>query len=102
LSHELISSTFEEGLVDNGLAQGRLEQAHSELNADRLFNRDGLWDGGLIGAVRSKKEQQGSEDNRTHADPHDDIDGVVTARHNNLLSAMGNQAPGVLAARVID
>jgi hypothetical protein len=40
------------------LAQGRLERGHPELiKADRLFNRDRLWDGYLIGAVRGKKEE---------------------------------------------
>src|SRR6185503_10622531 len=86
LDHKLIAPAFEERLIDNGLTQGRLEQGHSELNAGGLFNRNGLWDGCLIGAVCSKKEQQGSEDNRTHADSHYDVDGVVTVRHNDLLS----------------
>lgn len=99
LAHELIGAAFEERLVDNGLAQGRLEHGHSELNADRLFNRDELWDGYLIGAVHSKKEQQGSEDNRTHANPRDDVDGVVTVRHNDLLSTAGNHARNKRATR---
>src|SRR6267143_1278428 len=94
LGHDLIGAAFEERLIDNGLAKGRLEQGYSELNADRLFNRDGLWDGCLIGAVRSNKEQKCSEDNRTHADPHDDVDGVVAVRHNDLLSTAGNSARG--------
>jgi hypothetical protein len=66
----------------------------SEFSADRLFNRNGLWDRGLIGAIRSKKEQQGSEDNRTHADLRDDVDGVVAMRHSDLLWTAGNQAHG--------
>jgi hypothetical protein len=99
LGHGLIGAAFEERLVDNGLAKGRLEQGHSELNADRLFNREGLWDGCLKRAVRSNKEQQCSEDNRTHAEPHDNVDGVVAVRHNDLLSTADNQAHGKRATR---
>ena len=65
-------------------------EAHSKFNADGLFNRNGLWDSGLIGAVRSKKDQQASEDNRTHADPYDNVDGVVALRHDDLLLTAGN------------
>jgi hypothetical protein len=77
LGHDLIGVALEDRLVDNGLAKGRLEPGHADFNAGWLFERDGLWDGCLKGAVRSDKKQQCSEDNRAHADTHDDVNGIV-------------------------
>src|SRR5262245_55921098 len=99
LGDGLIGLAFKERLIDNGLAQGRLEQGHSKLNVAGLLNRDDLWGGYLIGAVRSKKDQEGSEDNRTHTDPHDDVDGIIAVRHNDLLSTTGNHARGKRTTR---
>src|SRR5262244_1075764 len=61
LRHNLIGAAFEERLVDNGLAEGRLKEGHPELIASRFFNGHGLQDGCLIGTVGSGKEQEGPE-----------------------------------------
>src|SRR5262249_61839824 len=70
LRHDLIGTAFEERLIDNGLAEGRLKEGHPELIARGFFNGHRLQDGCLIGAVRSGKEQEGPEDDRAHDDTH--------------------------------
>jgi hypothetical protein len=94
MGHKLVGAAFQDRLIDQGLSKDWLEHGHPELNVDGFCNREGLWDGYLIRAVGSDKEQKGSEHDRAQADTHYDVDGTIAVRHTRLLSASGSSARG--------
>jgi hypothetical protein len=87
--HRLIATLFGEDLLDNGLAEGRLEPDHSSLNAGDRLHDHRLWGRCLEGSIGDEEEQQRSEYDCTHSDTYDDVGGVVAVRHNDLLSTQG-------------